>query len=129
MSIRNDNIKAAINGKDLSCSTTHSTGGAYKASRMLPDNSQTVAAIASEESLQLRVKKAHPPRREATPAPFGAHRCHKGVLLEAVRRCVLQKVVCCTQGPCETGETLNSPSMISVPLCTKLEMSDINSGN
>ena len=96
---------------------------------MLPDNGQTVAAIASEESLQLRVKKAHPPRREATPAPFGTHRCHKGVLLESVRRCVIAKNGLLLQGPCETGETLSSPSMISVPLCTKLEMSDINSGN
>ena len=36
------------------------------------------------------------------------------------------------QGPCETGETgetLDNPSMVSVPLCTKLEMSDINQGN
>ena len=36
------------------------------------------------------------------------------------------------QGPCETGETgetLDNPSMVSVPLCTKLEMSDINKGN
>ena len=58
---------------------------------MLLDNSQNVAAIASEESLQLRVKKAQPPRREATPAPFGTHRCHKGVSLESVRRCVIAK--------------------------------------
>ena len=30
------------------------------------------------------------------------------------------------RGPCETGETLDYPSMVSVPLCTKLEMSDVN---
>ena len=36
------------------------------------------------------------------------------------------------QGPRETGETgetLDNPSMVSVLLCTKLEMSDINKGN
>ena len=76
MSTRSDKIWAAIRGKDHACSTTHSTGGAYKASRTLPDNSQTVAAIPSEESLQLRVNKSQPPRREANPAPFGTHRCH-----------------------------------------------------
>ena len=51
----------------------------------------TVAAIPSEESLQLRVKKVHSPRRKANPAPFGMHRCHKGVLLKSVRRCVIAK--------------------------------------
>ena len=38
----------------------------------------------------------------------------------------------CMQGPCEkgeTGETLDNPSLVSVLLCTKLEMSDINKGN
>ena len=36
------------------------------------------------------------------------------------------------QGPCEkgeTGETLDNPRLVSVLLCTKLEMSDINKGN
>ena len=36
------------------------------------------------------------------------------------------------QGPCETGvtgETLDNPSMVSVLLHTKLEMSDFNKGN
>ena len=41
----------------------------------------------------------------------------------------LQKVICCVHGPCETGETLDYPSMVSVPLCTKLETSDVNRGN
>ena len=41
-----------------------------------PDKSQTVAAIPSERSLQLRVNRAQPPRGEANPAPFGTHRCH-----------------------------------------------------
>ena len=41
----------------------------------------------------------------------------------------VQKVIGCVQGPCETGETLDNPSMVSVPLCTKLETSDINKGN
>ena len=58
---------------------------------MLPDKSQIVAAIPSESSLQLRVNRAQPPRGEANPAPFGAHRRHKGMFLELVRRCVIAK--------------------------------------
>ena len=91
-------------------------------------NSNT-ATIPSERNLQLRVNRAPPPRGEADPTPFGAQRCQKGMSLESVRRCVMAKSERCVQGPCETYETLSSPSMISVPLCTKLEMSDINSGN
>ena len=58
---------------------------------MLPDKSQTVAAIPSERSLQLRVNRAQPPRDEANPAPFGTHRCHLGMFLESVSRCVIAK--------------------------------------
>ena len=72
------------------------------------------------------VNRAPPPRGEADPTPFGTQRCQKGMLLESVRRCVMAKSERCVQGPCETCETLSSPSMISAPLCTKLEMSDIN---
>ena len=52
----------------------------------------------------------------------------KGCLLNPLSAASLQKVICCVQGPCETGETLDYPSMVCVPLCTKLEMSDINKG-
>ena len=44
----------------------------------------------------------------------------------------LQKVDGSMHGPCETGETgetLDNPSMVSVLLYTKLEMSDFNKGN
>ena len=44
----------------------------------------------------------------------------------------LQKVDGFMHGPCETsetGETLDNPSMVSVLLYTKLEMSDFNKGN
>ena len=87
------------------------------------------AAIPSERSLQLRVNRAPPPRGEADPTPFGTPRCQTGMSLVSVRRCLMAKGERCMQGPCETCETLSSPSMKSVPLCTKLEMSDINSGN
>ena len=88
-----------------------------------------MAAIPSERSLQLRVNRAQPPRGEADPTPFGTQRCQMGMSLPSARRCVMAKSERCVQGPCETCETLSSPSMMSVPLCTKLEMSDINSGN
>ena len=88
-----------------------------------------MAAIPSERSLQLRVNRAQPPRGEADPTPFGTQRCQKGMSHASVRRCVMAKSESFVQGPCETCETVSSPSMISVPLCTKLEMSDINSGN
>ena len=44
----------------------------------------------------------------------------------------LQKVDGSMHGPCETsetGETLDNPSMVSVLLYTKLEMSDFKKGN
>ena len=100
---------------------------------MLPSGDQSVAAIANDESLQVRVRKGTPPRREVNSAPFGTQRCQKtnkrGCHLDPWSAAPLQKVIGCVQGPCETGETLDYPSMVSVPLCTKLEMSDINSGN
>ena len=39
-SAKSDKIRAAIRGKDHTCSTTCSTGGAYKASHMLPDKAK-----------------------------------------------------------------------------------------
>ena len=57
------------------------------------------------------------PRRKVSSAPFGTQRCQKGPL--TLRSAAsLQKLFCCVQGRCETGETLN----LSVPLCTKLEI-------
>ena len=68
---------AACRGKDLSCSTTRATGCTYKSRGMLTGGDQTVAAIANDESLQVRMRKGTPPRREVNSAPFGAQRCHK----------------------------------------------------
>ena len=51
---------ASCRGKNLSCSTTHSTGCAYKSRGILVGSVQTVAAIANDECLQVRVRKAHP---------------------------------------------------------------------
>ena len=77
-----------------------------------------------------------PPRREVSSALFGTHRyqiANRVGCLPGLRSAApLQKLIGCMQGPCETGETgetLDNPSMVSVPLCTKLEMSDINRGN
>ena len=58
---------------------------------MLPDGDQTAAAIANDESLQVRVRKGTPPRREVNPAPFGTQRCQNGVSLKSVKRCVIAK--------------------------------------
>ena len=65
---------AACRGKDLSCSTTHATGCTDKSRGMSPGGDQVVAAIANDESLQVRVQKAHPPEGRATQHPSA----HKG---------------------------------------------------
>ena len=44
----------------LSCSTTHATGCTYKSRGTVVGGVQTLAAIANEESLQVRVRKSHP---------------------------------------------------------------------
>ena len=81
---------AACRGKNLSCSTTHATGCTYKSRGMGPGGDQTVAAIANDESLQVRVRKSHPPRREVNSAPFGTQKVPKrGVsqIREVLRHC------------------------------------------
>ena len=57
---------AVCRGKDLSCGTTHATGCTYKSRGMLPVGDHTVAAIANDESLQVRVRKAFPPEGRST---------------------------------------------------------------
>ena len=42
--------------------TTRTTGCTYKSSGMLPSGDQSVAAIANDESLQVRVRKGTPPQ-------------------------------------------------------------------
>ena len=60
---------------------------------MLPGGDQSVAAIANDESLQVRVRKVTPPRREVNSAPFGTQRCQnkKGVSSRSVKCCVIAK--------------------------------------
>ena len=83
---------AACRGKDLSCGTTRTPGCTYKSRGMFPGGDQLVAAIANDESLQVRVRKGTPPRREVNSAPFGTQRCQKqqrGVfkIRELLRHC------------------------------------------
>ena len=77
--------------KNLSCSTTHATGCTYKSRGMLPGGDQTVAAIANDESLQVRARKGTPPRREVNSAPFGTQRCQNEVSPKSVKCCVIAK--------------------------------------
>ena len=121
---------AACRGKNLSCSTTHATGCTDKSRGMSLGGDQIVARHYSKRRKPAgKGAKGTPPRREGNSAPFGTQRCQNEVSSKSVKCCVIQKVICCVQGPCETGETLDCPSMVPAPLCTKLEMSDINSGN
>ena len=60
---------ASRRGKNLSCSTTHSTDCTYKSRGILVGGVQTVAAIANDESLQVRVRKAHPPEGRSSQHP------------------------------------------------------------
>ena len=57
---------AACRGKDLSCSTTHAIGCTCKSRGMLPGGDQTVATIANDERLQVRVRKGTPPEGRST---------------------------------------------------------------
>ena len=86
-------LRRSCRGKYLSCSTTHSTGCTYKSGGIVVGSVQTVAAIANDESLQVRVQKAHPPRREVISAPFGTQRCQNGVSPNFVKCCVIAKIV------------------------------------
>ena len=86
---------AACRGKDLSCGTTRATGCTYKSSGMLPSGDQPVAAIAIDESLQVRVRKGTPPRREVNSAPFWHSKVpnnkQKGVSSRSVKCCTIAK--------------------------------------
>ena len=72
---------AACRGKNLSCSTTHSTGCTYKSRGMLAGSVQTMAAIANDESLQVRVRKAHPPEGRSAQHPSAPGGAKTGCLL------------------------------------------------
>ena len=110
---------AACRGKDLSCGTTRSTGCTYKSSGKLPFGDQSVAAII-DESLQVMVRKGTPPKGGQLSTLWHSkvpNSKQSGVSSRSMKCCTIAK-----------GD-LDNPSMVSVPLCTKLEMSDINKGN
>ena len=88
--VKVDQWLLSCRGKNLPCSTTHSTGCTYKYRGIVVGSVQTVAAIANGENLQVRVRKAHPPRREVSTAPFGTQRCQIGVTPNFVKCCVIK---------------------------------------
>ena len=98
---------ASCRGKNLSCGTTHSTDCTYKSRGILVGDVQIVAAIANDESLQVRVRKVHPPEGRSSQHPLAPGGAKMGRPLTPRNAALLQKVVCCVQGPCETGETLD----------------------
>ena len=61
---------------------------------MLPGGDQSVAAIANDESLQVRVRKGTPPREGRStqhPLALKGAKNKKGVLSRSVKRCVIAK--------------------------------------
>ena len=66
-------------GKVLSCSTTHATGCTYKSRGIVVGGVQAVAAIANNESLQVRVRKAHPPKGRSSQHPSAHKGAKRGV--------------------------------------------------
>ena len=88
---------ASCRGKNLSCSTTHATGCTYKSRGIVVGSVQTVAAIPNDESLQVRVRKAHPPEGRSSRHP-SAHRGAKtGCPLTSRNAASLQKLFCCAR--------------------------------
>ena len=69
---------ASCRGKNLSCGTTHSTDCTYKSRGILVGDVQTVAAIANDESLQVRVRKVHPPEGRSSQHPSAPGGAKKG---------------------------------------------------
>ena len=89
---------------------------------MVGGSIQTVAAIANDESLQVRLRKAHPLRGHLgtlrhTEVPT------RGVshLREMLCHC---KLFCCVQGACETDETGPILAWYLPPLCQNWKCSN-----
>ena len=121
---------AACRGKNLSCSTTHATDCTYKSRGMLPGGNQTVAAKANDESLQVRVRKSHPPEGRSTQHPSAHKGAKTGCALTLRNAASLQKhCSVARKARVKQVRPWTYPSVVSVPLCTKLEMSNINRGN
>ena len=91
---------------------------------------QAVAAIANDESLQVRVRKSHPPEGRSSRHPSAHKGAKTGCVLTLRSAASLQKhcsVAC--KARVKQVRPWTYPSMVYVPLCTKLVMSDINRGN
>ena len=117
-------------GKILSCSTTLATGCTYKSRGIVVGRVQAVAAIANDESLQVRVRKAHPPEGRSSLHPSAHKGARTGCALTLRNAASLQKhcpVAC--KARVKQVRPWTYPSMVYVPICTKLVMSDINRGN
>ena len=91
---------------------------------------QAVAAIANDESLLVRVRKAFPPEGRPSLHPSAHKGAKTGCVLTLRNAVSLQKhcpVAC--KARVKQVKPWTYPSMVHVPLCTKLVMSDINRGN
>ena len=89
-----------------------------------------MAAIAIDESLQVRVRKAHPPEGRSSRHP-SAHKGAKTGCVPTLRNAASSQKHCSVACKARVKQVRpwTYPSMVYVPLCTKLEMSDINRGN
>ena len=89
---------------------------------------QAVAAKANNESLQVRVRKAHPPKG-SSQHPSAHKGCQTGCAPTLRNAASLQKhcpVAC--KARVKQVRPWTYPSMVYVPLCTTLVMSDVNRG-
>ena len=78
-------------GKILSCSTTLATGCTYKSRGIVVGSVQAVAAIANDESLHVRVRKAHPPEGRSSLHPSAHKGARTGCALTLRNAASLQK--------------------------------------
>ena len=86
-------------GKIQSCSTTHATGCTYKSRGIVVGSVQAVAAIANDESLQVRVRKAHPPEGRSSLHPSAHKGARTGCVLTLRNAASLQKHFHCHSLP------------------------------
>ena len=108
-------------GKILSCSTTLATGCTDKSRGIVVGSVQVVAAIANDESLQVRVRKAHPPEGRSSLHPSAHKGAKTGCALTLRHAASLQKhcpVAC--KARVKQVRPWAYPSMVCVPLCTKI---------
>ena len=90
---------------------------------MLPSGDQSVAAIANDESLQVRVRKSHPPGGRSSRHPSTHKGVKTGCALTLRSAASLQKhrsVAC--KARVKQVKPWTYPRMVLVPLCTKMVM-------